>query len=171
MRNLTSPLSAILNHDMPMFSAIWVVIWFLATSSFPRSRHLSVGLPRLRFPSTAICNIVLAAWFLSRICTYKNHLNFFIDYVVCICFTDVPRSRLVKYPLLLRSIAKLVSVLQWIEYCLVCLLDGPNACRIADRRKRADRLYAGRPLTGSSQFMITLKLWFQGNINFKNAIW
>ena len=33
-------------------SAISVVIWFLAISSFTRSRHLSFGLPRFRFPST-----------------------------------------------------------------------------------------------------------------------
>ncbi len=40
-------------------SAISVVIWFLATSSFTRSRHLSFGLPRFLFPSTSICNIFL----------------------------------------------------------------------------------------------------------------
>ena len=32
-------------------SAISVVIWFLPISSFTRSRHLSLGLPRFRFPS------------------------------------------------------------------------------------------------------------------------
>ena len=32
--------------------------WFLAISSFTRSRHLSFGLPRFLFPSAAICNIV-----------------------------------------------------------------------------------------------------------------
>ena len=39
-------------------SAISVVIWFLAVSSFTRSR-LSFGLPCFRFPSTVICNIFL----------------------------------------------------------------------------------------------------------------
>ena len=41
--------------------AISVVIWFLAISSFTRSRHLSFGLPRFLFPSTSICNIFLVA--------------------------------------------------------------------------------------------------------------
>ena len=51
-------------------SAISVVIWFLAIlSSFTRSRHLSFGLPRFRFPSTVICNIFL--------CTCPNYLNLF----------------------------------------------------------------------------------------------
>ena len=58
-------------------SAISVVIWFLAISSFTRSRHLSFGLPRFRFPSTVICNIFLVASSLSRLCTCPNHLNLF----------------------------------------------------------------------------------------------
>ena len=45
-------------------SAISVVIWFLAISSFTRSRHLGFGLPRFRFPSTVICSC-------------PNHLNLF----------------------------------------------------------------------------------------------
>ena len=49
-------------------SAISVVIWFLAVSSFTRSRHLSFGLPRFRFPPTVICNIFLVASSLSRLC-------------------------------------------------------------------------------------------------------
>ena len=56
-------------------TAISVVIWFLAISSFTRSRHLSFGLPRFRFPSTAICNIFLVASSLSRFCTCPYHLN------------------------------------------------------------------------------------------------
>ena len=58
-------------------SAISVVIWFLAISSFTRYRHLSFGLPRFRFPSTVICNIFLVASSLSRLCTRPNHLNLF----------------------------------------------------------------------------------------------
>ena len=41
-------------------STISVVIWFLAISSFTRSRYLSFGLPRFRFPSTVICNIFIS---------------------------------------------------------------------------------------------------------------
>ena len=58
-------------------SAISVVIWFLAISSFTRSRHLSFGLPRFLFPSTSICNIFLVASSLSLLCTCPNHLNLF----------------------------------------------------------------------------------------------
>ena len=58
-------------------SPISVIIWFLAISSFTRSRHLSFGLPRFRFPSTVICNIFLVASSLSRLCTCPNHLNLF----------------------------------------------------------------------------------------------
>ena len=53
-------------------SAISVVLWFLAISSFTRSRHLSFGLPRFRFSSTVICNIFLVASSLSCICTYMS---------------------------------------------------------------------------------------------------
>ena len=56
-------------------SANSVVIWFLAISSFTRSRHLSFGLPRFRFPSTVICNIFRVASSLSRLCTCPNHPN------------------------------------------------------------------------------------------------
>ena len=58
-------------------SAISVVIWFLAISSFTRSRHLSFGLSRFLFPSTSICNIFLVASSLSLLCTCPNHLNLF----------------------------------------------------------------------------------------------
>ena len=58
-------------------SAISVVTWFLAISSFTRSRHLSFGLPRFLFPSTSICNIFLVASSLSLLCTCPNHLNLF----------------------------------------------------------------------------------------------
>ena len=58
-------------------SAISVVIWFLAISSFTRSRHLSFGLPRFLFPSTSICNIFLVASSLSLLCTWPNQLNLF----------------------------------------------------------------------------------------------
>ena len=58
-------------------SAISVVIWFLAISTFTRSRHLSIGLPRFLFPSTVICNIFLVASSLSLLCTCPNHLNLF----------------------------------------------------------------------------------------------
>ena len=58
-------------------SAISVVIWFLAISSFTRSRHLSFGLLRFLFPSTSICNIFLVALSLSLLCTWPNHLNLF----------------------------------------------------------------------------------------------
>ena len=58
-------------------SAISVVTWFLAISSFTRSRHLSFGLPRFLFPSTVICNIFLVASYLSLLCTCPNHLNLF----------------------------------------------------------------------------------------------
>ena len=58
-------------------SAISVVIWFLAISSFTRSRHLSFGLPRFLFPSTSICNMFLVASTLSLLCTCPNHLNLF----------------------------------------------------------------------------------------------
>ena len=58
-------------------SAISVVIWFLAISSFTRSRHLSFGLARFRCSSTFICNIVLVASSLSRLRTCPNHLNLF----------------------------------------------------------------------------------------------
>ena len=40
-------------------SGIAVVIWFLAISSCLRSRYLSFGLPRFRFSSSAICNVVI----------------------------------------------------------------------------------------------------------------
>ena len=56
-------------------SVFSVVTWFLAISSFIRSRHLNFGLPRVRFPSTAIFNAFLVASYLSRLCT--NHLNLF----------------------------------------------------------------------------------------------
>ncbi len=56
-------------------SAISVVIWFPAISSFTRSRHLSFGLPR--FQSTTNCNIILVASSLSRLCTCPNHLKLF----------------------------------------------------------------------------------------------
>ena len=58
-------------------SAISVVIWFLAISSFTRSRRLSFGLPRFLFPSTSICNIFLVASSLSLLCTWPNHINLF----------------------------------------------------------------------------------------------
>ena len=58
-------------------SAISVVIWFLAISSFTRSRHLSFGLPRFLFPSTSICYIFLVASSLSLLCTCPNHLSLF----------------------------------------------------------------------------------------------
>ena len=60
-------------------SAISVVIWFLAISSFTRSLHLGFGLPRFRFPSTVICNIFLVASSLTRLCTCPNHLNLFSE--------------------------------------------------------------------------------------------
>ena len=58
------------------------VIWFLAISSFTRSRHLSFGLPRFLFPSTVICNVFIMSSFfynysLSRLCTCPNHLSIF----------------------------------------------------------------------------------------------
>ena len=53
----------------PRSSAISVVIWFLAISSFTRSHHLSFGLLRFRFPSTVICNVFLVAPSSSRLCT------------------------------------------------------------------------------------------------------
>ena len=58
-------------------SAISVIIWFLAIYSFTRSRHLSFGLLRFRFPSTVTCNIFLVASYSSRLCTCPNHLNLF----------------------------------------------------------------------------------------------
>ena len=84
-------------------SAISVVIWFLAISSFTRSRHLIFGLPRFRFPSshshshshshsytvylsiiigilfpsTTFCNIFLVASSLSRLFTCPTRLNLF----------------------------------------------------------------------------------------------
>ena len=58
-------------------SAISVVIWFLAMSSFTMSRHLSFGLPRFLFLSPVICNIFLVASSLSPLCTCPNHLNLF----------------------------------------------------------------------------------------------
>ena len=63
------------HHDM--FSVYSIVIRFLAISSFTRSRHLSFGLPRFRFPSTVICNIFLVVSSLSLLCTCPNHLNLF----------------------------------------------------------------------------------------------
>ena len=39
-----------------------VIIWFLAISSWTRSRHLSFVLPWFRFPCTAICNIFLVTF-------------------------------------------------------------------------------------------------------------
>ena len=51
----------IMTCQCPRSSAISVVIWFLAISSLTRSRHLSFGLPRFRFPSTDICKIFLVA--------------------------------------------------------------------------------------------------------------
>ena len=57
-----------------LFSAISVVIWFISMSSFTRSRHLSFGLPRFRFPSTVLCNIFLVVSSLSRRCTCQTHL-------------------------------------------------------------------------------------------------
>ena len=51
-------------------SFISVVIWFISITSFAKSRHLSVGLPRFSIPSTVICNIFLEASSLSRLCTY-----------------------------------------------------------------------------------------------------
>ena len=82
------------NHVCQCFlsSAISVVIWFLAISSFTRPRHLSFGLPRFRFPSSVICNIFLVASSLSRLCTCPNHLNLFsprnsaIGYMCETCF-------------------------------------------------------------------------------------
>ena len=56
---------------------ISVIIWFLAISSFTRSRHLNFRLPRFRFPSTVIRNIFLVPSSLSRLCTCPNHLNLF----------------------------------------------------------------------------------------------
>ena len=41
----------------------------------PGSRHLRFGMPRFPFSSTAICNIILVASSLSRLCTCPNHLN------------------------------------------------------------------------------------------------
>ena len=68
------------NHDMPMFSVFCHFgrhLVFGHISSFIRSRHLSFGLLRFRFPSTGICNIFLVASSLSRLCTCPNHLNLF----------------------------------------------------------------------------------------------
>ena len=61
-------------------SAISVVIWFPAISSFTRSYHLSFGLPRFRFPSPVICKFFLVASSLSRLCTCPNHLNPFSEF-------------------------------------------------------------------------------------------
>ena len=58
-------------------SAISVVIWFLATSFFTRSRHPSFGLPEFRFPSTVMYNIFLMASSLFRLYTRLDHLNLF----------------------------------------------------------------------------------------------
>ena len=58
-------------------SAISVVIWFLAVSSFTTSHRLSFDLPRFRFPSTVICNVFLVVSSLSCLCTCPNHLNLF----------------------------------------------------------------------------------------------
>ena len=53
------------------------VIWFLAISSFSRPLHLRFGLPRFRFSSAVICNIILSASSLFCLCTIPNHLNHF----------------------------------------------------------------------------------------------
>ena len=62
---LRSVLARIMACHCPRSSAISVVIWFLAISSFTRSRHLRFGLPHLCFPCTIICNICLMASSLS----------------------------------------------------------------------------------------------------------
>ena len=75
---LRSVLPQIMTWQCFLSSAISVVIWFLAMSSFTRSRHLSFGLPRFRFPSTVICNIFLvASSSLSHLWTHPNRLNLF----------------------------------------------------------------------------------------------
>ena len=57
--------------------SVIIILWFLAISSSTRSRHLSFGLPRFRYPSTVICNIFLVAPSLPRLCTCPNHINLF----------------------------------------------------------------------------------------------
>ena len=74
---LRSVLARIVTCQCLRSSAISVVIWFLAISSLTRSRHLSFGLPRFRFPSTVICNIFLDASSLYHLCTCPDHLNLF----------------------------------------------------------------------------------------------
>ena len=79
-------------------SAISVIMWFLAISSFTRSRHLSFGLPRFRFPSTVICNIFILASSLSHLRTcmskpsqpllsvvfcHRVHVCLFPDVYIC----------------------------------------------------------------------------------------
>ena len=72
---LRSVLAWIMTCQCFRSSAMSVVVWFLVISSFTRSRHLSFGLPRFRFPSTVICNMALVASYLPRTC--PNHLNLF----------------------------------------------------------------------------------------------
>ena len=74
---LRSVPARIMTCQCPRSSAISVVIWFLAISSLTRSRHLSFGRPRFRFPSTVICKIFLVASSLSLLWTCPNHLSLF----------------------------------------------------------------------------------------------
>ena len=85
-------------------SAISVVIWFLVISSFTRSPHLSFGLPRIRFPSTVICNIFLVASSLSHLCTCPNHLNLFSGELChCVRIQCIYMCLFLVFPLAHRS--------------------------------------------------------------------
>ena len=53
-------------------SAISVVIWFLALSSFTRSYHLSFGIPRFRFPSTVIFPLAHRSMRISVVCNFLS---------------------------------------------------------------------------------------------------
>ena len=89
-------------------SVISVVIWFLAISSFIRYRHLSLGLPRFRFPSTVICNIFLVASSSYRLRTCPNHINlFYLPSGTCVHIYRCPHFShdLVLYFLLLPVIS------------------------------------------------------------------
>ena len=66
-------------------------------SSFASSRHLSIGLPRVRFPSTVICNIFLVTSSLFRLCTGPNHLNLFSLRNSAIGYMCVPLSRCLHF--------------------------------------------------------------------------
>ena len=130
---LRSVLARIMICQCIRSSAISVVIWFLAISSFTRSRHLRLGMPRFLFPSTSICNIFLVALYLYLLCTFPNQpsqslLTEEFRHRVHVCRKDVYISHMVLSRL--YSCPTQHAHFSCVQFPLLLLSNCPTFCTI-----------------------------------------